>query len=447
MKPIVHRSLSLVWAFACASTLGLLASCGGSNDAAVAVAPAQAGSAEIGPAGGSVTATFAGGATVTLVVPPHALATPTTIRIDPGVAPADALAAMTVSPAGLQFAVPATLSVVLPAGSDPSNTLVAFGIDDVRVPIGFVDATTRTMSVDLRYLGDGSQPSAAPAIGAAGGRAMIAAAGQHPDGSVVVASLQLFVMEGDLTSALVLWHALVGALASDGSRNNAIRVQEGFDALLDLPLDHAPQAVQSQIAADVITWRNVDCTQLSAARSALASFSFASDFNGYADRALDVLAFGKFTREMFDLAQQVKFVAPDACAALEADTAKPVRDSFQAYLDAAGAALNALSPVDDFDTLLNTRPRTTAELHGPIAGRGRRRRPRGEGAEACCGSNGAPARGRVHGLQDQPQPAQAAEPARQGARRRRIRAVVSVRPRRPDQRHRVLRHPDPLAGP
>ena len=102
-----------------------------------------------------MTTTFAGGATVTLVVPPHALATPTTIRIDPGVAPADALAAMTVSPAGLQFAVPATLSVVLPAGSDPSNTLVAFGIDDVRVPIGFVDATTRTMSVDLRYLGDG----------------------------------------------------------------------------------------------------------------------------------------------------------------------------------------------------------------------------------------------------------------------------------------------------
>src|SRR5450432_345285 len=154
----------------------VLAACGGSGTDEGAFVPAQAGAADIGPAGGSVTATFEGGATVTLSVPAKALAVTTTIRIDPGTAPIDALAAMTMSPAGLQFAVPATLSVVLPAGSDPGNKLVSFGIAGVRVPIGAVDVATRTMVVDLPYLGVGSAAPASLTEEASGQRATIASA-------------------------------------------------------------------------------------------------------------------------------------------------------------------------------------------------------------------------------------------------------------------------------
>jgi hypothetical protein len=99
-------------------SLGLLcaslAACGGGEDSGSAPPiPAQGGSADIGPAGGTVSATFEGGATVMLSVPAGALAVTTTIRIDPATAPADALRALTLSPAGLQFATPATLSITL----------------------------------------------------------------------------------------------------------------------------------------------------------------------------------------------------------------------------------------------------------------------------------------------------------------------------------------------
>src|SRR5450432_63072 len=333
----------------------VLAACGGSGTDEGAFVPAQAGAADIGPAGGSVTATFEGGATVTLSVPAKALAVTTTIRIDPGTAPIDALAAMTMSPAGLQFAVPATWSVVLPAGSDAGNKLVSFGIAGVRVPIGPVDVATRTMVVDLPYLGVGSAAPASLTEEISGQRATIASARQRATAASTEVSLELFVQQGDLTSAVTLFHQLVSTLASDGSRDNAIEVQEGFTALLRLSLDQASQAVKDQVAVDITTWRNVDCTQLTTSINALNSFDFSSDFAGYARQATDVLAFGRLTQDLFSLAGQIHFIAPGACPALQGDTSAPVRPSFPKYIDAATTTLQALSPVDDFNTLLNTR--------------------------------------------------------------------------------------------
>jgi hypothetical protein len=333
--------------------LAVLGACGGGGDEPTAVVPARAGSADIDVAGGSVDAILEGGTQVTLIVPPGALTSKTSFRLDPQSAASGDLSTVQVTPAGLQFRTPAQLVVTLPAGSDPSNKLVSFGLGGVRVPIGAVDTVTRTMTVDLPYLGVSGAAAASLAVDASGRRATIASTRL----AATETALVLFVQNGDLTSAVTLWHQLVATLASDGSRDNAIEVQEGFTALLRLSLDQASQAVKDQVAVDITTWRNVDCTQLTTAISALNSFDFSSDFAGYTQRATDVLAFGRLTQDLFSLAGQIHFIAPGACQALQGDPSAPVRPSFSKYIDAASTALQALSPVDDFDTLLNTRLR------------------------------------------------------------------------------------------
>ena len=331
----------------------LLLGCGGGgSDESTAAIPARAGSADIDAAGGSVDAVLEGGTQVTLIVPPGALTTKTSFRLDPQSASGGDLSAVQLTPAGLQFRTPARLVVTLPARSDPSNKLVSFGIGGVRVPIGAVDAATRTMTVDLPYLGVGG---AAPASLAASGRhATIASTPPRP-ATATETTLDLFVQNGDLTSAVTLWHQLVATLASDGSRDNAIEVQEGFTALLKLSLDQTGQAIKDQLAVDITTWRNVDCGQLTSTINALNAFDFSSDFAGYAQRALDAIAFGRLTQDLFSLTGQVRLIAPLACPALQGDTSAPIRPSFPNYIAAATAALQALSPVDDFAVLLNTR--------------------------------------------------------------------------------------------
>jgi hypothetical protein len=338
-----------------AACLSLLLGCGGGSHEPTPVVPARAGSADIDAAGGSVDAVLEGGTQVTLTVPAGALTTKTSFRLDPQSAANGDLAAVQVTPAGLQFRTPARLVVTLPAGSDPSNKLVTFGIAGVRVPIGAVDTATRTIAVDLPYLGVGAAAPASLAVNASGRREAIASTRQRPADASTETALELFVQNGDLTSAVTLWHQLVATLASDGSRDNAIEVQEGFTALLKLSLDQAIQTAKDQVAVDITTWRNVDCTQLTTSISALNSFDFSSDFAGYTQHATDVLAFGRLTQDLFSLAGQIHFIAPDACPALQGDTSAPVRPSFPKYIDAATTTLQALSPVDDFNTLLNTR--------------------------------------------------------------------------------------------
>lgn len=158
----------------CTALLALLASCGGSGDEAAAAIPAQGGSADIGPTGGSGSATFEGGASVTI------------------------------SPAGLQFAVPATLSVVLPSGADTGSKLVSFGVGSVRVPIDPVDTATRTMTVDLLYFGVGAAAPASLSLNASDRRETIASARARPADAATETTLELFVQNGDLTSAVTL---------------------------------------------------------------------------------------------------------------------------------------------------------------------------------------------------------------------------------------------------
>ena len=90
--------------------------------ATVTVDPSHAGTALVPRTGGTVTATDADGTTYTLTVPSGALAQPTTITLTPVTslfgAPGGLQYTMAVraAPEGLAFAIPATLSIVPPAG-------------------------------------------------------------------------------------------------------------------------------------------------------------------------------------------------------------------------------------------------------------------------------------------------------------------------------------------
>lgn len=90
--------------------------------ASVIVDPGRAGSALVPRTGGTVTVTGADGTTYTLTVPSGALAQPTTITLTPVTsltgAPGGLQHTMAVraAPEGLAFAIPATLSIVPPAG-------------------------------------------------------------------------------------------------------------------------------------------------------------------------------------------------------------------------------------------------------------------------------------------------------------------------------------------
>ncbi len=98
----------------------------------LAVEPGQAATATILPAqGGEVQATAANGARYTLRVPAGALLEPATITLTPGTLSGlpgggSALAAVQAAPSGLQFVVPATLTITVPGGvpAGPLSALV-----------------------------------------------------------------------------------------------------------------------------------------------------------------------------------------------------------------------------------------------------------------------------------------------------------------------------------
>jgi Putative Ig domain len=221
----------------------------------------------------------------------------------------------------------------------------------VRIPIGAASAPSRTVVIDLPYIAVGA---AAPPSPLADDRSRARAV---PADATTGQSLQLLIQSGDITGAVGLWHQLVATLASDGSRDNAIEVQEGFTALVQLPLASASQPVRDQMGADVATWRNIDCGQLTFSISAIGTFDFSSDFAGYARRAADVLVWGRLTQDLTRLTGPVGFLTPVTCPAFQSDVSAPIRPSFPSYLAAANSALAQLSPVADFDTLLNTRLR------------------------------------------------------------------------------------------
>jgi hypothetical protein len=323
-----------------------IAGCGGGSSDEAAQ-PTRAGSADIDASGGSVDAVIDGGITVTLTVPPGAVTKKTTFLLQPVTSPGDASSAMQMSPAGTRFRKPVTLKMSLPDSSEASNKLVTFAAGSARAPLGAFDATTRTMSVELSYLG-----VATPLAVSAGGRTRAASA--RSAGVALDPAMAVFVENGDLASALALWHRFVAVLADDTSRDNGIVVQLGFGALLTLSPDTAAHSIQDQIVADMKVWRDSECQQLAFGTNSLATDSFIPHYEAYQDQAVDVIDLGRLMHDLYALAGREGFFTPAACATLQDDIAAPVRSTLPRYTEAARSTQLILSTEDDFDALLNT---------------------------------------------------------------------------------------------
>jgi hypothetical protein len=102
-----------------------------------------AGRAIVGPGGGELSVADASGVTYTLSVPPAALASDTELALVPAAAtdgwPEDAtmLGLVTIEPAGLTFAVPATLTMVVPGGV-PDEPVLGFALSGEDGELGLV---------------------------------------------------------------------------------------------------------------------------------------------------------------------------------------------------------------------------------------------------------------------------------------------------------------------
>jgi hypothetical protein len=124
---------------------------------------ASARGAAIGRAGGSITATGSNGVAYTLTVPEGALATPAEIGLYPVMAistlPAGAMfvAGVQFSPDGLHLLVPASLTITVPAGTDPRTlTGVAWAGDGQGIGPWLADPGSSSLVLPvLHFSGDG----------------------------------------------------------------------------------------------------------------------------------------------------------------------------------------------------------------------------------------------------------------------------------------------------
>ena len=324
--------------------LAMLGGCGGGSDPSI---PARAGAADIDASGGAVDAVLEGGATVTLTVPPGALSGKTTFHLDPVAAPAGALGAMQVSPAGLRFRTPATLVVTLPSsGAAAATTSIAMAIGATLVPLGApLDSTSRRFTMDLSALGTGTAEPFAT------GAAAVAGASRKRVASLAVDAVAIVLTTFSYDDIVAVMQRLVAQLGSDGSRDNAIIVGTMMDGVLRLPQANADPRVRAAVA----TWRSVVCGQQQFAVSALNTFDVASDYEGFLRRAGDALIFGQLAEELGVDVALLSNPGEPGCSNLPASFGQPVRDRFPAFLAAARQALGLLDPTGDFQQLLTLR--------------------------------------------------------------------------------------------
>jgi hypothetical protein len=339
MRKTLCTWLAVAW-------LSLLAACGGGGSAPAQVA-ARSGSAIIGAEGGTVDAVLEGGTTVTMTVPAGALPGKTTFQLDPLVAPAGTLGSLAIAPAGLQFRLPATLSVTLTSGVTPAaGTVIGLEVAGTRIPISApVDVATRHLSVDLNYLGTGAAAPVASALGAASTREspMAAVPGTN--------AVQIDLLNLDYEGRVALLLATVDQLKSQGTRDNAIDTELVMEGVLGDPNANTDQRVRGAVTS----WKSVVCGQQQFAVSSLNSFSFASDYAGFLQRAQDVLVWGRLAGTLGTLAARLANPSEAGCANLPTDISEPVRLRFPEFLQAVRSALGLLDPRVDFVQLLNSR--------------------------------------------------------------------------------------------
>lgn len=313
--------------------VALLPACGGNGNGSgggAPVVPARAGSADIDSLGGSVGAVLEGGTTVELVVPSRALATTTTLRIDPVVAPDGTLGEFTIAPSDIVLQAPVTLIVTLPAGTNvDADVTLAIDTGTGQVPMDTeLDLAGRTLTLHLSELPSAAASRAAPA---SVGRARAQALGP-------VASMRLAIVRMDYGTRLAVLNAVANNLVANGSSDNATIVQLVMNAVLR----DTRGAAELRVHTAAGQWAGVVCAQQQFNVSALNTFA-GSDIQTFEQQAKDVFV---WDRHALALNTTVARLAPAeaGCTGVPADFAEPVRLRLPVFLDEVRQALDTLDP-------------------------------------------------------------------------------------------------------
>jgi len=353
------------WVFSMVALAALLAACGGGGDdgASATAVPARAGSADITPAGGSVDAVLEGGATVRLDVPEGALASTTTLRIDPTPGPAGTLGAFNVSPVGIALLKPVSLVVTLPVGQTLDvDTSLLIDTGSRRLPLGqTIDLSTRTLAVELDALI--LQASAGALAATSGRRQALAIKPTTGNGTSFLFLLQPGV---GFIQRVALLELVVSDLAAQGSNENAVIVRTVMEVVLGDPRG----STEPRVHAVTPTWRNVVCGQQQFFASALNTFA-GVDIQTFEQRAKDVSIWNRHAHDLNTLDAKMSPPEP-GCVGVPADVLDPVRAKLPTFLADVRQALDLLDPsvAADYTQLFGVRFADMFNLAADFAGLG-----------------------------------------------------------------------------
>lgn len=318
---------------------------GGGGDGPDRPIPARAGSAEIGPDGGSVDAVLEGGATVEIDVPKGALKKPVTVRIEPEPAGAGQLGAFRVRAKAAPLLEAATLVVTLPSAA-PDSALVLHS-DGQRVAVGEPpSAGGRRLVLALGQLG----VVATPLRGAAAGRKF---ALDDPIGDAV----RDVIAEGELALSIEADQAFndrlnmfvdaVNQLVLQPTVENALVTHMAAESLV-------PAVIARPYNASPVLreWGDIVCREQRFAVNAL---------NGY--DGVDVVSFRRlvvaavtWTKLAIDRNALVARVDPALrCARLPADHRDPLRARLPSFRERLERALNLIDARSGYDQLYDVR--------------------------------------------------------------------------------------------
>ena len=257
---------------------------------------AVTGSATIGATGGSVQATLPGGGTMNLTVPAGALRTSVPMTLAPIVPPPGALAAFTLTPAGVRFDKDASLVIKLSAGAKlrPTSTLVIEqGSQRIPVP-GVPNLADGTLTVSLAALG---LPVASSVVSART-RAFQANATDSSSATGVVENL-------DIETLFRAAQAALDQMITSGTVADAERMHMVMETLTTIDVravtDSRYRPMRDQ-------WTTSVCASAQFAFNALSSFNFVSDYRGLERVIAAVIQWHRVAQEMETYVRSVQAI-------------------------------------------------------------------------------------------------------------------------------------------
>lgn len=334
--------MSNVFLAATVASITCLAACGAERSNEPPPPVGTAGSATVGPSGGSVAATLAGGGSVVLTIPSGAVGAPTAFAIEPIAAAAPALVRFLLRPASVVFDADVILTVTVPADLTlPQLAMLGYRVGAARVfvPVS-VDAARRRVEARLRSLGTAADPLSDAR--ASGPHLALRAAPGDAEFSIEVSVIATIIAAADAAIARMQAEQTVAAADALNTTMSAVTV-----------IPQTPE-LEPQLRPLFDRWRSAVCNRFAAVLTQYAGVSTASpfDFPDYYRETDIAVAWTGTAQVLGDLAESVALTEcpGGGQAGIDAIRAKTVEfiARVQAIVDATDVAVR-------FDEVLDNR--------------------------------------------------------------------------------------------